>query len=503
MPAILIGLPIWAGRKVYIRYKTIGKHKRNLIVVGTVVGTILVAPLVAALAVGIGVPILLAYVYGVVPISLCRSGGCGVTTNNNGGVRFAFDDETTTDNQAVFNFSSSNNTTSIIPTKLDEQKNKDESVYFNSVTVPISAIEPKPDSVVVSTHSNKTEAFTTTSKNSPGQTPLFVTITMANSKSPNNLTSSKSKSSKSRNRSSSTSSRKRSKSHKKLIQTSSLLSSASTACGSVELPSPNQTINITRRNSSNTPPRSQSKSIAAETETQTGTGTSVLSIKHLRTSKTNSDNELNTSSSSNSSHQLLDSILDESSNPQNVNKQTKCTKKSGSKQLNENQIKKLISSKIVNNPSIGEISIGLASLSMNQDYDEEEGEEDDFEYSSGKKVEQSLKALNEDRSDRDSASNRAIASESINKYTNLEKRKSISKSNSNDTNLVFEDKKSLNLLRDELESKIELKSNYTINSYNEQKTISSLAADIDTCSVSIISEKSINPSVSGLVGSIK
>ena len=42
---------------------------------------------------GIGVPILLAYVYGVVPISLCRSGGCGVTTTNKGGVRFEFDDD--------------------------------------------------------------------------------------------------------------------------------------------------------------------------------------------------------------------------------------------------------------------------------------------------------------------------------------------------------------------------------------------------------------------------
>ena len=42
---------------------------------------------------GIGVPILLAYVYGVVPISLCRSGGCGVTTTHSGGVKFAFDDE--------------------------------------------------------------------------------------------------------------------------------------------------------------------------------------------------------------------------------------------------------------------------------------------------------------------------------------------------------------------------------------------------------------------------
>ena len=42
---------------------------------------------------GIGVPILLAYVYGVVTVSLCRSGGCGVTTTNSGGVRFEFDED--------------------------------------------------------------------------------------------------------------------------------------------------------------------------------------------------------------------------------------------------------------------------------------------------------------------------------------------------------------------------------------------------------------------------
>lgn len=41
---------------------------------------------------GIGVPILLAYVYGVVPISLCRSGGCGVSTSASG-VRIEFDEE--------------------------------------------------------------------------------------------------------------------------------------------------------------------------------------------------------------------------------------------------------------------------------------------------------------------------------------------------------------------------------------------------------------------------
>jgi len=46
----------------------------------------------ASLAVGIGVPILLFYVYGVVPVSLCRSGGCGVTTSSNG-VHFDFDED--------------------------------------------------------------------------------------------------------------------------------------------------------------------------------------------------------------------------------------------------------------------------------------------------------------------------------------------------------------------------------------------------------------------------
>lgn len=85
-----------------------GKHKRNIIIISTVTGTIILAPLVAALAVGIGVPILLAYVYGVVPISLCRSGGCGVTKNNNGGVRFAFDEENT-DNMNFYSYSGNNN----------------------------------------------------------------------------------------------------------------------------------------------------------------------------------------------------------------------------------------------------------------------------------------------------------------------------------------------------------------------------------------------------------
>ena len=45
------------------------------------------------LAVSIGVPVLLCYVYAVVPIALCRSDGCGVSAGENGGVRIDVDEE--------------------------------------------------------------------------------------------------------------------------------------------------------------------------------------------------------------------------------------------------------------------------------------------------------------------------------------------------------------------------------------------------------------------------
>lgn len=52
----------------------------------------IVAPAIAGVAVGVGVPILLAYIYGVVPVSLCQNGVCGVSTSPLG-VRIDFDDE--------------------------------------------------------------------------------------------------------------------------------------------------------------------------------------------------------------------------------------------------------------------------------------------------------------------------------------------------------------------------------------------------------------------------
>ncbi|XP_016355210.1 E3 ubiquitin-protein ligase RNF19A-like isoform X1 [Sinocyclocheilus anshuiensis] len=95
VPAMIIGIPVYVGRKIHNRYegKDISKHKRNLVIAGGVTLSVIVSPVVAAVTVGIGVPIMLAYVYGVVPISLCRSGGCGVSAGNGKGVRIEFDDE--------------------------------------------------------------------------------------------------------------------------------------------------------------------------------------------------------------------------------------------------------------------------------------------------------------------------------------------------------------------------------------------------------------------------
>nr|XP_015804817.2 E3 ubiquitin-protein ligase RNF19A [Nothobranchius furzeri] len=95
IPAMIIGIPVYVGRKIHNRYegKDISNHKRNLVIAGGVSLSVIVSPVVAAVTVGIGVPIMLAYVYGVVPISLCRSGGCGVSAGNGKGVRIEFDDE--------------------------------------------------------------------------------------------------------------------------------------------------------------------------------------------------------------------------------------------------------------------------------------------------------------------------------------------------------------------------------------------------------------------------
>ncbi|XP_003977260.2 E3 ubiquitin-protein ligase RNF19A-like [Takifugu rubripes] len=117
VPAMIIGIPVYVGRKIFNRYegKDSSKHKRNLVIVGGVTLSVIVSPVVAAVTVGIGVPIMLAYVYGVVPISLCRSGGCGVSAGNGKGVRIEFDDE----NDNIGSGAAATDTTSVAETRLN------------------------------------------------------------------------------------------------------------------------------------------------------------------------------------------------------------------------------------------------------------------------------------------------------------------------------------------------------------------------------------------------
>jgi hypothetical protein len=77
IPGIICGVPIFIGRKTYQRFSKLSRTRRHLITAVSVVGSLIVSPVLAVMAVGVGVPIMLAYVYGVVPLSLCRDGGCG------------------------------------------------------------------------------------------------------------------------------------------------------------------------------------------------------------------------------------------------------------------------------------------------------------------------------------------------------------------------------------------------------------------------------------------
>ncbi|CAF99340.1 unnamed protein product, partial [Tetraodon nigroviridis] len=81
-PAMIIGIPVYVGRKIFNRYEgqDSSRHRRNLVIAGVCRSRHRRA-------------IMLAYVYGVVPISLCRSGGCGVSAGSGKGVRIEFDDE--------------------------------------------------------------------------------------------------------------------------------------------------------------------------------------------------------------------------------------------------------------------------------------------------------------------------------------------------------------------------------------------------------------------------
>ncbi|KAM9354062.1 E3 ubiquitin-protein ligase RNF19A [Pholidichthys leucotaenia] len=78
IPVIIVGIPIYMGRKVHGRCKknNISGSKHYLTVLSGVMMSVFVSPVIAAVTVGVGVPLMLTYVYGVVPMSLCRNGWC-------------------------------------------------------------------------------------------------------------------------------------------------------------------------------------------------------------------------------------------------------------------------------------------------------------------------------------------------------------------------------------------------------------------------------------------
>lgn len=91
VPAMIIGIPVWVGKKIHSKYKYATKPKRNCAVLSGVLGSMLISPVLAGLAVAIGVPILLFYVYGVVPVSLCRA-GCDAANNREDDNDFTIDE---------------------------------------------------------------------------------------------------------------------------------------------------------------------------------------------------------------------------------------------------------------------------------------------------------------------------------------------------------------------------------------------------------------------------
>ncbi|XP_074717231.1 E3 ubiquitin-protein ligase RNF19B-like isoform X1 [Strix uralensis] len=80
VPVITIGIPIYMGRKVLgqSRRSNLSGCQQCLSVTSSVLLSLIVSPIITAVTVGVGVPLTLTYVYGVVVLSLCRScRGCG------------------------------------------------------------------------------------------------------------------------------------------------------------------------------------------------------------------------------------------------------------------------------------------------------------------------------------------------------------------------------------------------------------------------------------------
>jgi len=458
-------------------------------VTGTVIGSLTIAPIVATLVVGIGVPILLFYVYGVVPISLCRSGGCGVSKNNNGGVRFAFDEE---EYENTTNSLNNNNSNTANINNANNQTSKEK----KTVTIPISAIEPKvADSILVS------------SDTVPDVTPVLVTITMANNKENNNNTSIQNTNKKTSKKSS-----KRNKSKKESIKFQKIAIETNSLCGSVEMSSQIKLkSNKSKRKSneheiskSNTVVNSSCGSKLKEEKTIAGeAGIAAVSalrkLNHINDNLNMDDlrkNFLSTTTSSSSQNLLND---EQKSNDESTSIRNSYTTNTNKNNINSNNknLKEFLN-KIVN-PSIGEASIGAFTItSANSgaennyyEYDEYCEDPDAIMYEDT--------CTNENDFDHKSSSNKPVTSGSNYKLSDSISINTTTTTNTtatNNGNQTNENKHHTSSQRSKTQHDLK-------RVHLEPKALTFYPSDFDNYSVSIFSEKSANPSMTAFAGSIK
>ncbi|XP_077186088.1 E3 ubiquitin-protein ligase RNF19B-like [Paroedura picta] len=87
VPVITLGIPIYMGKKVlsHGRKSKLSVCQQCLSVSSSILLSLFVSPVITAVTVGVGVPLMLTYVYGVVALSLCRNRwGCGGTRRKAG-----------------------------------------------------------------------------------------------------------------------------------------------------------------------------------------------------------------------------------------------------------------------------------------------------------------------------------------------------------------------------------------------------------------------------------
>jgi len=88
VPATIVGVPIYVGTTARSKLKKLRprmtKRKRSCLVVLASSVSFILSPLVAALTVAIGTPIVVLYVYGIIPFTIMRTGGCGYRLRRGG-----------------------------------------------------------------------------------------------------------------------------------------------------------------------------------------------------------------------------------------------------------------------------------------------------------------------------------------------------------------------------------------------------------------------------------